>query len=79
MAIDVRPQCDMLGGGETPAYSIVPKTEMDYSADEYFVDVYDPYFSESVEEVQALLAEAGYPRRRGLPGDQLRHQQGTGI
>ena len=61
MAIDRQALCDMLGGGETPAYSIVPKTEMDYSADEYFVDVYDPYFSESVEEAQALLAEAGYP------------------
>ena len=67
MAIDRQALCDMLGGGETPAYSIVPKTEMDYSADEYFVDVYAPYFSESVEEARALLAEAGYPDGAGFP------------
>ena len=55
MAIDRQAICDMLGGGETPAYSIVPKTEMDYSADMPFVEVYDSYFTESVEEAQALL------------------------
>ncbi len=34
---------------------------------EYFVDVHGPYFSENVEEAQALLAEAGYPGGAGFP------------
>lgn len=66
LAIDRQLICDnVLKGGETPAYTIVPKGVVDPTTGKSFADGNE--FKEDVERAKELLAEAGYPNGEGFP------------
>ena len=67
LAINREELCQIVGSDTEPTYNLVAKYMKDKTTGEYFVDEAEQPFEENVERARELLAEAGYPKRRGIP------------
>ena len=82
LAIDREKITEVLSRGNVPAAGFVPPGFPDHQGRDFFETsgTYGiPMDDSGVAEAQRLLAEAGYPRRRRLPGvrDALQHRRGA--
>ncbi|HWQ88912.1 MAG TPA: peptide ABC transporter substrate-binding protein [Desulfitobacteriaceae bacterium] len=68
MAIDRKSLIDnVLKGGQTPAFAIVPDGIPDYESGKTFRQVGGDYFQEDVAKARQLLSDAGYPEGKNFP------------
>lgn len=69
---------EITGGGEIPAFALVPKGMSDAEDGKDFREVGGNYFNDyDIETAKALLAEAGYPNGEGLPEVEILYNVGV--